>query len=70
MHLSEHESLDTFAKPRFQEASAPDAEITPAMVEAGANVLWGHAMTENLSLGVCEDLARLVVESALQARRC
>jgi hypothetical protein len=49
-------------------APAASIEITPAMIYAGAAVLGEHPMTENLSLGFCEDVARAVLERALKAR--
>lgn len=49
-------------------APADEIEITPATIEAGAAVLWAHPLTDNLSPGFCEDVARAVLEHALKAR--
>jgi hypothetical protein len=53
------------------DAGAPEheIEITAEMISAGADVLWRHPLTENLSPGFCEDLARLVLARALRARQ-
>lgn len=74
MHLSEQMMNDT--SPRVGTASVPagapddEIEITPAMIEAGAKLLIDRlGFLPEMSPGIAEDLALMVLEDALAVRR-
>jgi hypothetical protein len=61
--------MPTPARSTARGAPWGEIEITPEMINAGSAVLWGHPLTDNLSPGFCDDIARAVLECALRARR-
>ena len=71
MHLTYHDS-DRYASEALSsadKAGAPEIEITPAMIAAGAAVLWNHPCVSDLSPGFCESLAEEVLSYALKVSR-
>lgn len=74
MHLSEQMMNDTAPRVGTEAvpAGAPDdeIEITPAMIEAGAKLLIDRlGFLPEMSPGIAEDLALMVLEGALAVRR-
>jgi hypothetical protein len=71
MHLTYHDSEAhaSEALSHADKAGAPEIEITPAMIAAGASVLWNHLCVSDLSPGFCESLAEEVLLYALKVSR-
>jgi hypothetical protein len=60
MHLSEHKNQDTFAKPRFHKAGAPDNAAMDSLKQSIANHIG--SMNEQIISVAAEDAADWIIE--------